>query len=386
MVSSNDGSDAVNPDASPASPAPDSDLIRNPVDPATGLPISRWGIGTVAPGRRVIVRRRLSAAEAKESGRKVTDLIGHVVSVAPFRVRPQKSAGVRADESVPAVEFDPAELIVVKALPDRPVRNSDIRNIEFATAMAFPGVEHRWVDGWLLRAGDGITERSNSAIPLEPSASTTRVPLAAVTEFYARHDLPVRICIPDRICRPAQQLVARAGWTLGPEILVMARSLGDDAPPLPAATPADFAPAAPSGLRAEVLDKPDDAWLSMYHFRGHALPEQALSLLQKEIDGRMCFGRMVDAEGSTVAITRGTLTESPDGRTWLGFSAVEVAEHLRRRGIGTLMGLHMLHWGQQQGADAAYLQVIERNAAGIALYRALNFTEHHRHRYAELTA
>ena len=144
-------------------------------------------------------------------------------------------------------------------------------------------------------------------------------------------------------------------------------------------------------VQVDIADQPDDDWLGLYHFRGTTLPEHALQLLRNEIDGRMCFGRLQVPDNNapegmrTVAITRGTLTESDDGRVWLGFSAVEVAADMRRRGLGTLLGIHMMHWGAQHGADSAYLQVLGSNEAGIALYRTLGFTEHHRHRYAELT-
>ena len=43
----------------------------------------------------------------------------------------------------------------------------------------------------------------------------------------------------------------------------------------------------------------------------------------------------------------------------------------------------MLHWGAEHRADAAYLQVLAANSAGIGLYDKLGFVEHHRHRYAE---
>lgn len=344
----------------------------------SGLPASRWGHGDVAVGRRVIVRRELTEAEAAASGKKVTDLIGRVESVDPLVVRPTSK---HHEGPRDPVDFSPYRVLVVKALPDHVVRNSDIRAVETATAKAFPGIDHTWAGQWLMRAGDGITERSNSALPIGPAAGTAPVPLDEIRAFYARHGLPVRIAVPDRICRPAEQLVAGPGWELGPDIIVMTRS----AEGLPAPTPPEALP----HIRAEVLDQPDEEWLALYHFRGRALPRKALQLLRDDIDGRMSFGRLVLDDGSgdgggprTVAITRGTLTESGDGRRWLGFSAVEVTPDLRRRGLGTLMGLHMMHWGADNGADACYLQVVSGNEAGIALYRSLGFGEHHRHRYA----
>ena len=60
---------------------------------------------------------------------------------------------------------------------------------------------------------------------------------------------------------------------------------------------------------------------------------------------------------------------------------MEVAEHYRRQGLGTLMGAIMMDWGRRHGADTAYLHVIESNTPGRNLYHKLGFGEHHRHRY-----
>ncbi|MCS5479699.1 GNAT family N-acetyltransferase [Corynebacterium sp. YIM 101645] len=319
-------------------------------------------------GDRVVVRRRLPGTPGH-----YTDVIGHVLSTDPLTVRPQSVGGLPS--SAPAVEI-PAELVqVVKRLSPRTIRNSDIRAVEVATAKAFPGIEHTWTtDGqWLMRAGDGITERSNSAAPLGRSAGFAPLPLEEIAAFYRRHGLPVKVLIPERIGRPAEKLVEAGGWELGPEIIVMTRSLGD----LPA-------PEQDPGLVFSVDDQPDEDWLALYNFRGRPLPVHALELLRGQIDGRMGFGRLCTPAGETVAITRGTLTPSEDDRLWLGYSAVEVAAAYRRRGLGTRLGAEMLSWGAANGATDAYLQVIATNTAGRALYAKLGFIEHHRHRYARM--
>ncbi|MBV7282619.1 GNAT family N-acetyltransferase [Corynebacterium sp. TAE3-ERU30] len=319
-------------------------------------------------GDRVIVRRRIPHTPGH-----LTDVIGHVVSLEPLILRPQSVGGLPS--SAPTVLIDASLVKILKVLSPRRVMNSDIRAIEHATALAFPGIEHAWSeDGqWLMRAGDGITERSNSATPLGASAGFSLPPLAEMREFYARHELPVRVHLPERIARNAERLCRPPAWELGPDIIVMSRSLSD--------YDTDTPPTLPEGMTVSVEEQPDAAWLEQYHFRGQALPVHALELLMREIEGRMGFARIRVGE-QTVAITRATITESPDGRRWLGYSAVEVKDAWRRRGLGTQLGQAVLHWGAENGATDAYLQVIASNTAGIGLYERLGFIEHHRHRYA----
>lgn len=322
----------------------------------------------VTPGDRVVVRRLLP-----DTPGHLSDVIGHVERVSPLVLRPQSVGGFPSQ--APTIEI-PAELIkIIKKLSPRRIRNSDIRAIEVATAKAFPGIDHSWSESgqWLLRAGDGVTERSNSAAPLGPSAGFGAVPFAEIEAFYRHHELPVRLLLPERIGNPGLKLVAGAGWELGPEIIVMQRNLA-----LPPRVPG------PEELTFHIDDQPDDAWLELYHFRGQPLPRRALELLRTRIDGTMGFGRLLTSAGETVAITRGTLTSAGDERVFLGYSAVEVAPAWRRRGLGTRLGAEMLGWGAEHGADEAYLQVIASNLAGIGLYEKLGFIEHHRHRYAEL--
>ncbi|CAB0828162.1 N-acetyltransferase [Corynebacterium diphtheriae] len=292
-------------------------------------------------GDRIVVRQEES------------DTIGHVLSVDPLIVRPHARGGLPSNAEPVRIDNP----LMIKRLSPRTVRNADIRAIEVATAKAFPGIEHTWCGQWLLRAGDGVTERSNSAAPLGPQALFTPVPYEEIKEFYRRHNLPALILVPERI--------APAILGDGPEIIVMTHPL-DNVSEI-------------NDVHAEFLDQPDDDWLELYHFRGKALPRHALELLRTTIDGRMCFGRL-KRDGKTVAITRGTITDS-----YLGYSAVEVAPEYRRQGLATELGAAMLAWGKAHGAHTAYLQVIESNAAGIGLYHKLGFVEHHRHKYVRVS-
>lgn len=330
----------------------------------------------ISPGDRVVVRRRY--------GNHATDVIGHVVALDPLVIRPQKVGGLPSD--APALTIPASDIQVIRRLSPRRIRNSDIRAVETATARAFPGQEHSLIDAWLARSGSSITERSNSATPIGHSAGLQPVPIDAITEFYRSRGMPVQLLIPERIGKPALHLVERDpdAWELGPEIITMTRSLGDlgDLPDL--ANPDH--PTPPFTFRVDTV--PDDDWLAMYHFRGKPLPPEALEELAEEIDGELGFGRLLtetgEHAGRTVAITRGTITSSDDGRVWLGYSAVEVAPGYRRKGLGTQLGRQMLHWGASHGATDAYLQVLASNDAGIGLYDKLGFVEHHRHRYATL--
>ncbi|KAB1503079.1 GNAT family N-acetyltransferase [Corynebacterium sp. 320] len=312
---------------------------------------------SVHPGTRAIVRYLLTDGE--HAG-KATDVIGVIRSVDPLVIDSAQRTQLTLDAS---------SVVVLKTLSAAPVRNSDIRAVEAATAAAFPGIQNTMIGHWLARAGDGITERSNSAVPIGPNAGVQPVPLEEITAFYQEHNLPTMLLLPDRIGRTAESLPGERG----PEIIVMTRELDDldDVAP-------ELELFARSTLDLRLDDHPTPEWLSMYHFRGKPLPEKALRLLTEKIDGQMCFASLY-VDGHLAAITRGTITEG-GSRNWLGFSAVEVAEGFRRRGLASAMGAAMLTWGAKHGAHAAYLDVIASNIAGRALYHRLGFSEHHRHR------
>jgi N-acetylglutamate synthase len=287
-------------------------------------------------GTRVSIRYRRPAGSTPP----LTDVIGHLLATGPVvRVRTR-----RGDEVVVAAD----DVVAVRALTDAPVRTSQIRGLEHAAALAWPGVQQHWLDGWLLRAGHGHTHRANSAVPLDISAAATAVP--KIVDWYARRGLTPWLAVADRLLR----LPAGAPFAL--ENLVMVRDLPAGAPD-PAVT---------------LSPRPDDEWLACYR------RDVSVDELTAVVGGEVVFASRAGA-----AVGRAAVTTAPDGTRWVGLSAMRVAERQRGRGYGRALCSTLLAWGADRQATRAYAQVLTDNAPAISLYQSMGFTTHHRCRYVD---
>lgn len=283
-----------------------------------------------AVGNRVSIRYRLSDG--------LTDVIGHLEAVSPMvRVRTASDG---------TVEVVPSTIVSVRELSHRPVRNSEIRALEYAAANAWPGTEQQWVGGWLARAAGGHTSRANSAVPLDMSATLAELP--AVVDWYRSRDLPAWLALPERLLRVG------AEGTKANRVMVCDVDAN-------AVTP-----------EVTFAGAPDPAWLSVYERR---VP---VAVLTAVVDGVVTFAAVDGA-----AVGRGAVTSAPDGTRWLGISSVRVAPDQRRHGHARAICRALLNWGAQHGAQKCYVQVLADNTAAIRLYESMGFTLHHRVRYVE---
>jgi N-acetylglutamate synthase len=281
-----------------------------------------------------MVRYRLPAGSVPP----LTDVIGHLEAIGPIlRVRTK-----RGD----VVDVAAAHVVAIKTLAAAPVRTGDIRNLEHAAALAWPGVEQRRLGGWLLRFGRGSTRRANSAVPLDvPTGSD----VSAIIDWYADRAVAPLVAAPDRLFR------IPPGVPIDAENLLMT---GD----VTTRRPSDVAIAA----------RPDDEWLRLYR------RDVPVDVLTAALDGEVAFAMSAGA-----AVGRGAVTESPDGTRWIGLSAVHVVETARRRGLARELCEALLAWGAERGATRAYVQVLADNTAATRLYESMGFSVHHRSRYVD---
>jgi hypothetical protein len=279
-------------------------------------------------GTRVTVRYRLPAGSVPP----LTDVIGHLLATTPL-VRVQTKAG-------PVVHFAPGDAISLRMLSDTPVRASEIRALEHADALAWPGVEQHWLDGWLLRAGRGATYDANSAVPLDKFASQAAIP--AIVEWYRSRDLTPRLAVAERLLRLPDE-GERANWMLVRHV-----------------HPAEPDPS------VQLAAEPGDAQL-------RDIPIDELTAVA---DGELIFG----AHAGTAA--RASVTNSPDGTRWVGLSAIHPADPPAAHTLCEAL----LAWGASRGATRGYIRVRDDDRAAAALARSLGFVLHHHARYVTVAA
>lgn len=272
-------------------------------------------------GTRVTVRYRRPAGSVPP----LTDVIGHLLEITPM-VRVQTKTG--AD-----VLVDPDDVVALRTLSDKPVRTSQIRALEHADALSWPGTEQLWLDGWLLRAAHGSTDQANSAVPLDTSASLAAIP--AIIDWYSGRGLPPLLAVPDRLLRltvPGEH---------SHRVLVRDVHAGEP-------DPAILLTAAPSGASSIPVDE------------------------LTAVDGGLVFG----AHGDTAA--RASVTDAPDGTRWVGLSAIHAATPKLCEAL--------LAWGASLGASRGYLRVCDDDGFTADLAGSLGFVLHHHARYVSATA
>lgn len=289
-------------------------------------------VGWPEPGTRVSVRYR----RARGSVPPLTDVVGHLLAVEPVvRVRTKTGA---------VVEFAPGDVVALRVLTDAPVRTSQIRTLEHAAALACPGVERTWLDGWLLRAAPGAGSEPNSAVPLDFSAQVSALP--AIADWYRRRGLTPRLAIPDRVLAPPPGLTAdHTAHVLVRDVSGM--GTGGPVPPI------------------ALTARPDDAWVQT---AGCGLTVETLTAVTA---GELRFGVQPGAAA------RAAVTDAPDGTRWVGLWVPDAGDAAAAHRVCEAL----LAWGAGRGATRGYVAVADGDAPGRAVAGALGFRAHHRRRY-----
>ena len=232
---------------------------------------------------------------------------------------------------------------------------------------AWPAMQVSLLDGWVLRIASGYTKRANSVNPTYPSSEGDLARKVETCEaIYARQQLPCIFRLTS-FGAPAglDDLLAERGYRRFDHSLVLCRELGNDSPPVQS--------------DPRLSSRPVEPWLNEYVrlSRSPLSRRDAHLAILERIPGNAIFGVLAPVdEGNPVAAGL-AVTEGE----YVGlFDIVTDPDH-RNRGHGAALVTALLASAQASGAKSAYLQVVAENAAAIALYRKLGFTEAYHYWY-----
>ncbi|GIH76364.1 GNAT family N-acetyltransferase [Planobispora longispora] len=231
---------------------------------------------------------------------------------------------------------------------------------------AWPAFERVERDGWTLRTADGVTKRANSVLPLgapaDPEAAVGRA-----EEFYASRGQPCVFSIGRGATAGLDALLDARGYRLVDPTLVMTAPLAGAV----ADRSEGGADGESPGTEVRFATAPGREWMDVWwSVDGRYGPGR--DTVMRILTGVPAVYASLDGEAVGRGVSQGE---------WFGVYCMATLPHARRRGhAGRLLDALLSH-GREQGAEQAYLVVVEANTAARSLYERLGFTVAGRYHY-----
>lgn len=244
--------------------------------------------------------------------------------------------------------------------------------LETIAANAWPAAEIEACHGWRLRHTGGVTRRANSVWANDDDGrAVVAVKLARAEEFYTERNLPAIFQICDAV-QPADldTLLDARGYVADAHTHVQTASL---------ATLVDrlHALRRHAAVEVEVSEEFDPLWFDLYceleAVSGHAAAQRRAILRRIAAPSGYVVLR---AGGDPAAVGLGVVEAG-----WLGIYCMGTRPAFRRQGAASAILRALAIWAQRYGAQDAYLQVMQRNAAAQALYAHAGFVTAYDYHY-----
>lgn len=245
---------------------------------------------------------------------------------------------------------------------DEPILLGDIQTLDRVAADAWPALETRVVDGWLVRHGRGLSRRVDSVAPFAvgPGVLDIEDRIAAVEDAYLHAGTPPRFQIspmtePDEL----DELLAMRGYEIEAPVLLMTREADND------------------GERDYVCDvllseDADDTWWDFYT-EGFGRDARAIVERSRE---RPVFASVLDDDGRLAASGLGVA-----GGDFLGIFAMYTRPDVRRRGYGRQIIETLADEAIAYDIRNLYLQVERKNQAAQSMYTRAGFRPTYAYHY-----
>jgi ribosomal protein S18 acetylase RimI-like enzyme len=241
-----------------------------------------------------------------------------------------------------------------------------ISSLEELSLNAWPALQTLMYDGWVLRFANGYTKRANSINPLYARCSSLDIDqkLDFCESVFRSQKLPVILKITPSI------------FPSNLDEILQARGYRKDS--LTSVQILEMSPAkSQSPSAVEIREDLSDEWLDGY------CRMSAVSAVNRETQQRMLMNMLprhcyaaFKIDDRQIACGLGVLQSG-----YIGLFDIVTDEAFRGRGFGQQVVAAILAWGQQYGAENAYLQVMLNNSPALRLYSKIGFIEQYQYWY-----
>ena len=228
------------------------------------------------------------------------------------------------------------------------------RRVEEASLNAWPALQQALFDGWVLQFSRGFTKRANSIVPLYPAQQSAIEKIRYCENLYSREQLKTIFRLTTAVESAAlDALLAQRGYERVDPTRVLIHALDETR----------------YAKQPQFREIPRGEWLDAYARTAEvpAAGQQLHAMLLAGIRTEHVFGAIV-VNDIPVACGLAVLE-----RELVGLFDIVTHPSVRRCGHARTLVESLLSWGRQSGAHHAYLQVVEANGPGRALYAQLGF-------------
>ncbi|TFG31295.1 GNAT family N-acetyltransferase [Candidatus Thorarchaeota archaeon] len=236
--------------------------------------------------------------------------------------------------------------------PDR-----TIAEIEYLASHCWPAKETERYHGWIIHWNDAVTWRANSVLPLAGTEDTLlEDSIDYIINFYKERDTPPAFKVTE-VSKPEglDETLEEMGFQK--RMVTHVQTV-----PIKELTCLD------PQVGVDLLRVSDESIDILFHREKR--DEFALEVRREiihRIEGEKKIARVM-IDGKIAGVGLGVVEED-----MLGLFSIRTLPEYQRRGVAWSINCALAIWGEENGANTAFLQVEAENAPAIALYGAMGF-------------
>jgi GNAT superfamily N-acetyltransferase len=237
------------------------------------------------------------------------------------------------------------------------VSEREIAELELLASRCWPAKEIVKYKGWIIHMDDGITWRANSVLPdaWETNVSVDQVVDYIIEMYNERNAAPAFKISPASQPDGLDELLEEKGFE---------KRMITQVQTAPIEEVSCHSPKHPVDLFKVTKESLD---ILMYKSERKKKANDVRREIIHRIDGAKNIARVM-IHGNIAGVGLGVVVNK-----WLGFFSIRTLSDYRRRGVAWSVSCALAMWGEDQGAEHAFLQVEADNDSALGLYESMGF-------------